>query len=47
MISTQAVMKIPADVFHALDDYHAAIAIALEKRGRVIIEDQRTGSVNT
>jgi hypothetical protein len=46
MISTQAALKIPADVFHALDDYHRALAIALQKKGRVIIEDQRAGTVN-
>jgi len=39
MISTQAVMKIPADVFQALDDHHAALAVALQKKGRVVIED--------
>ena len=41
MISTQAVIKIPADVFGALDDYHRAVAIALQRKGRVIIEEYR------
>jgi hypothetical protein len=39
MISTKAAIKIPADVFGALDDYHAAVAVALQRKGRVIIED--------
>jgi hypothetical protein len=41
MISTQAVIKIPADVFGALDDYHKAVAIALQRKGRVVIEEWR------
>jgi len=43
MISTQAAIKIPADVFGALDDYHRAVAIALQRKGRVIIEEGRNG----
>jgi hypothetical protein len=38
MISSPDVIKIPRDIFRALDDYHKAIAIALQKNGRVIIE---------
>jgi hypothetical protein len=44
MISTQTAIKIPADVFRALDDYHAAVAIALQKKGRVVIEDNAPGA---
>ena len=34
---------IPADVFGALDDYHQALALALKKKGRVAIEEERYG----
>jgi hypothetical protein len=43
MISTQAVIKIPADIFGALDDYHKAVAIVLQRKGRIIIEEERDG----
>lgn len=42
MIS-QAAIKIPSDVFHALDFYHQAVAVALQKKGLVAIEEQKAG----
>lgn len=31
-------LKIPSDLFQSLDDYHQALAVALAKKNRVVIE---------
>lgn len=42
-MNTTSVLKIPCDVYAALDEYHQAVADALQRKGLVVIgEDKPT-----